>query len=143
MTFRFPDSLAVLDFPDWPGLEVTVRLSPIPLQTYMDLHARMMAVFDNTKVSDRMEAWRKLAVEWAPLALVSWNLDAKVSDIAGQPWEFLSALLMGWSQGVAQVPLPLLPRSSGGTTSTREASPPNSSARRRSRGSSTDTPATP
>lgn len=105
--FVLPDKLAVLEFEEYPGLEVTVRLSPVPMGTYFDIVRRMNEVAGMTE-------FETIARDFAPIGLVSWNLDGEptAEGLASQPYELAIGIVTQWIRAVAEVPVPLPKRSS-------------------------------
>lgn len=118
MTYTLPEKLAVLEFEEYPGLEVTVRLSPVPMAEYF-------AILND--LDDPGEGgWVALVQRFAPVGLVSWNL-AEPADAAGlvaQPYELAIGIVLQWTKAVADVPVPL-PKASSSTTSSEDANPPS------------------
>lgn len=113
MGYVLPERLAVVEFGEYPGLEVTVRLSPVPMGLYFDILSRLQAIGSD------MLAMREVCELFAPLGLVKWNLPepADADGLAAQPFELAFGIVVQWTKAVAEVPLPLPVRSSDGVPS--------------------------
>jgi hypothetical protein len=119
MGYTLPEKTAILEFEEYPGLEVTVRISPVPVVAYFDICRR----FD--QLPEDGFAFEDLARDFASLALVSWTLDepATTTGLLKQPLELAFGIVRQWIRAVAEVPIPLPKRSSDGEQSEDPTSP--------------------
>lgn len=122
MGYTLPEKTAILEFEEYPGLEVTVRLSPVPMASYFDIVRRM------ADESLTMTKFEEIARDFAPLGLVAWNLDveATTEGLVAQPYEFAIGIVNQWTKAVANVPVPLPKRSSDGEPSEDPETSPSS-----------------
>lgn len=104
MTYTLPVKTTVIEFEDYPGLEVEMRTSPIPMGEYADA-----VEFLSVAGKDPLGTMRQLG-EIVNRYLVSWNLEG---DATAQPFELLLGIALAWVGAVGAVSLPLPRRSSG------------------------------
>ena len=114
------DKTAVIEFDEYPGKSFTVRLSPVPMDPYLDIGDRLK----NMRTNDDM---RELVQRFADLAMVGWegyDGEPTADNMRAQlDFNLIPALITQWSNAIAQAPLPL-PRTSGagGPSKVRRAS---------------------
>lgn len=111
---------SVLEFEDYPGEAITVRLSPISLEVYGEIFLG----FEAAAKFARPAEIGKLCDAFAP-ALVSWTFPAP-ADRKGMDTldpNLLLAIAGSWIQEVRLAPLPLRVKSSGTAPSTGDSAP--------------------
>lgn len=102
---------ATLEFEEYPGEEVVVRLSGIPVREFIALNEQWLALKWD---ADELEA---ISTAFAPY-LLSWTLDTPISEgVFGHHLGLGIGIIREWIKAVRDVPLPLSPRSSDGTPS--------------------------
>jgi hypothetical protein len=133
MAYRLPDITADLEFEEHPGLEVAVRISPLPFGAYFDA---VHIVHERDDLDAR--EWLDAIVEVLAPHLVGWNLPepADAAGLRAQPYQIVLAIARAWVRAVPEVPVPLGRRSNDGATS-EDPSPESTSEPE----SSTDSPA--
>lgn len=111
-----PERTATFVFDEYPGVEVELRLRPVPLEEFLNV-AEMIEEPDRLGSAG---AVRELVEAFARLALVGWNLPepADLEGLRKQDLSFVMALAVAWAREVANLPAPLARSSPNGSTST-------------------------
>jgi hypothetical protein len=103
------DKTAIIEFDEYPDQSFTLRLAPVPLDSFMDFEQHYRAMKTNADMRDLME-------EFAGLALVAWTGvegEPSAANLRSKVDLNVALALMGqWISAVAEAPLPL-PRTSG------------------------------
>ena len=135
--YVLPVKTAIIEYDEYDGLEVEVRVSPIPIGEYVEgikyvdeLGDRLQELDDLTELADFVGRY-----------LVRSNLNTPTRE---WPHTLLLSTALAWARVVGQV-MPPLPRVSSGTARFLGASrnPSSSTTPTSSTPSSGDTPATP
>ena len=113
MDYVLPEKRAIIEFEEYPGLEVTVRISPVPMGAYFEI-VRKLDTLDGDPY-----AIADVAQAFAPIGLIGWNLPepATAEGLASQPFELAFGIVLQWTKAVGSVPLPLPRKSSAGEPS--------------------------
>jgi hypothetical protein len=111
MTYKMPERIETLTFDGYDGLEVKVRLSPVPFAAYLDV----VATIDENKDADSL---RRIADTFAAHGLVGWNLDvpADADGLLRIDFTLAIGIVIAWIGKVGEVPVPL-PSASSSTRS--------------------------
>jgi hypothetical protein len=106
---------AILEFEEYPGETITVRLSPISLDDY----EKVVTLWGRAFTRMLPKPLRTLYAAWCPLALVEWTFPepADAKGIGARDANLGMAIVRRWIEEVRDVPLPLPARSSDGAAS--------------------------
>lgn len=120
MSYTLPEKRAIIEFEEYPGLEVTVRLSPVPMGGYFEI----MKLVEG--IGHDLTALQELTEKFAPIGLIEWTLPepATAEGMVAQPYGLALAIVAQWVKAVAEVPIPLPLGSSAGEPSV-ETDPPS------------------
>ena len=115
---RMADKTATIEFDEYPDVFV-VRLSPIPLDDWLDIDARVTSFRtreDLLEVIDR----------FCTVAFLGWegsDTEPTAANLRKYDTQVILALIQQWSKAIAEAPLPLPRRpGSGGPSKARKAS---------------------
>jgi hypothetical protein len=104
-SYQLPEKLAVIEFTEYPGLEIEVVIRPVPLDSYFEFLA-----FRDKPKEQRLETYREMCEKFRPF------LRSDPETVFGD-WQLTIATMLQWVGAVAEVPLPLAKRSPSGSTS--------------------------
>jgi hypothetical protein len=104
------DSVAVLEFEEYPGQEIRLRISDVPLTEYWDF-AEWRMEWSRAGFDELCERLGKYLVSW------TFPEPATVEGLKARDPNLLVAMRNQWAQAVANVPLPLPVASSNGASS--------------------------
>lgn len=113
------DRTATIEFDEYPGKSFTVRVSPVPMDAYLDINDRLAALHTGQDI-------RELVDKFASVALVDWEGcegDPTPANLLKQDFNLILALGGQWTRAVAEAPLPLpVTSGAGGPSKARRAS---------------------
>jgi len=111
--YVLPEERVEYEFEAYPGLEVSLRVSPIPLGDWLAWTAM------GTEEGEAEERLRARYGRFVELAQPRWNLpeEPDVDGLMHQPFQMVAGLMTAWSNSIAEVPVPLARRSNGIATS--------------------------
>lgn len=101
---------AIIEFDEYPDKGFIVRLSPVPMDDWLDIDARLIA-FKGT------EQFIEMLERFCEVAFLGWeNSDdaPTVANLRRTDFNVLLALIREWSKAIAEAPVPLPVRSASG-----------------------------
>lgn len=113
------DKTAAVEFDEYPDKAFVVRLSPVSMDDWLDIDARLMAFRGREELLELVD-------RFCAVAFVGWeNSDEEPSAANLRRFDpnVILSLIRQWSKAIAEAPLPLPRRpGSGGPSKARRAS---------------------